>query len=151
MGQVSCQLSLTQYDWYCLSHIPSPWQPPLPLTDTSSNVTLCMSLSTNMLVEETFKLITCNMCSVAQYSDKMTQHSADIVCWELLIDSLLQPRDSLHNPPLLETLKQTLEPLTVMQSPETGTLKIDCATSILESPQTGAKLQPRYILQTVAD
>jgi len=62
--------------------------------------------------------------------------------WELLIDSLLQPRDRLHNPSLLETLKQTLEPLTVMQSPETGTLNINCATSILESPRTEAKLQP---------
>ena len=46
-------------------------------------------VSTNMLAEETFKLMTCNMCSIAQYSDEMTQHSADKVYWELLIDSLL--------------------------------------------------------------
>ena len=79
-------------------------------------------VSTNMLAEETFKLMTCNMCSIAQYSDEMTQHSADKVYWEVLIDSLLEPKGRLHNPPLLETLKQTLEPLTVMLSPETGTL-----------------------------
>jgi len=143
-AKVICQLSLRSSSsvWLVL---PLPHPITMATTPTHWHFLECDTVSVafkNMLAEETFKLMTRNMCSIAQYSDKMIQHSADKVYWELLIDSLLWPRGSLHNPPLLETLKQTLEPLTVMQSPETETLKIDCATSILESPRTRARLQP---------